>query len=252
MKYSAPLFIAFLFVAGALPAAARRSDSCVFPSAPIVLSSTATGLLQYWEFPDSDVLIRSKLPRSNAIRNYRREVETKINVDSRFLLQRYLGLNPAPDDAYNLGIAATSPVSRFRPISCLEALLLGVQIGRNPEMMSEPTEFLASYLRRGQRLRVYYLTNDSTGVSGLKELKARITDDLKNGWHYEGNLHNHSFFLKALDSNQPQGVLAPSATDMKLFVGLQESLGLGEASITNGFDTIHIPAEDFALYRSAQ
>jgi hypothetical protein len=227
-------------------------ESCAFPSAPIVLSSMPGGLLQYWEFPDSTAVTLDKLPQSIALRNYRQRIESGVSVDYHVLLQRYLSRKPSIDDAYNLSVAASLSAGHFKPISCLEALLLDFQIRRNPTMTAEPTEFFAAYLQREQRLRVYYLTNDSTGVSGLKKLTDRIENDLSNGWKFIGNLHNHSFFMDALDSNQPQGVLAPSATDMKLFKSLKESLGLEEAAITNGFDTLHISAQDFDLYRSAQ
>jgi hypothetical protein len=243
-------FVLFLLIPDLSMAANQDRELCAFPSAPAVLSSTSTGLLQRWDFRDSGILTSHHFRQSTALRKYRAAIRSGINTDYRFLLQRYLERGPAPDDAYNLGTAARS--AQFKPISCLEALLLEFQIQRNPKMASDPTEFLATYLQRDGRLKVYYQTNDSIGISGLKKLTAWIAKDLTAGWKHIGNLHNHSFFMEALESKQPQGVLAPSATDMKLFKEFRKTLGLEEVAITNGFDTIHIPAREFDRYRSAE
>lgn len=46
------------------------------------------------------------------------------------------------------------------------------------------------------------------------------------------------------------GALAPSLTDVQFYRSLQESLGLQGAWITNGFDTLHLPAAAFPLLRA--
>lgn len=65
------------------------------------------------------------------------------------------------------------------------------------------------------------------------------------------NLHNHSFFLNDLGSPKPQGVLAPSANDIRVFNAQIERFGLEGAYITNGFHTLYIPQKDVRLYSAA-
>ena len=79
--------------------------------------------------------------------------------------------------------------------------------------------------------------------------------DVRNGWKVTGNLHNHSFFIDSIyhgDRFHPQGVLAPSANDMRVFLSQKEELGLQNASITNGFYTVDIQSSDFQRFHTAE
>jgi len=226
---------------------------CEFPAQPVVLISSSQVLIQYWDLPSQDLLTESSLPKSDSFQSYQQKIRDQISVDTNFLLQRYLKLNPTPGDAHNILQTVGRP-QNFKPIGCLEALLLEVQINRNPQMTTNPTEFLAAYLQKDGRLKVYFLTNDEEGLRGvgLDPLKTQIAKDLKLGWKYISNLHNHSFFLEGLSTNKPQGVLAPSEADMQLFKSHQEELGLQGASITNGFETVHISTSELSLYRAVR
>ena len=235
------------------------ASDCRFESDAAVLEKSDSHLLQYWEFSGNTVTDSVSLPDSPVLAAYRKSVEAQFDTDPNQLLKRYSLTGPTPDDAFNLDVAMKSAPQSIRIIHCLEALLLDQQIKRTPQMLTEPTEFFALYLRNtiGQ-LRVYFLTDDMGGVRGMGSLKTAVTVDLHAGWSFVGNLHNHSFSLDSLGDSlghdrktYPQGVLAPSANDMKVFQAMKADMGLQSASITNGFNTIWISSDDFAKYHSA-
>jgi hypothetical protein len=118
-------------------------------------------------------------------------------------------------------------------------------------MTNAPTEFLAYFLEKNGRLRIYLLTNDSLGVGGMGRLKQEVSNSVLAGWRLDGNLHNHSFFLSEINSSKPQGVLAPSTNDMRVFNGDATDLELPRALITNGFHTIVLDAGYFPLFKVA-
>jgi hypothetical protein len=226
---------------------------CRFETAATILEERENHLLQYWEFHTAAIPNSFELPQSPSFSSYREAVTAKINSDPLGLLERYLSAGPYPADAHNIEIVLSDP-RRIRPIQCVEALLLDYQIGRTLKMLTEPTEFLSLFLVSPEgRYRAYYLTDDVGGIRRMEQLKAYVGSDLELGWLLVGNLHNHSFSLDHLDWDQkhhPQGVLAPSASDIQVFRGMKEELNLRSASITNGFHTISIPAEDFGKYRA--
>ena len=243
------IFLFLLAVLGQAPTSWGAS-ACRFASEPTVIEKAPALLLQSWEWEGDDLNL-SSLPESEVFANYRKAVSDTVSTDSRFLLRRYYRQGPRMDDAYNLVIAATADARQTRPISCVEALLLDFQIRRTPRMLTHPTEFLAFFLQRAGRHKIYYMTSDSEGVRGLGKIESLISADVREGWDLVGNLHNHSFFLDDLDKTQPQGVLAPSASDIGAFRAFHDRQRLKSASITNGFETIHIPAPEFDLYRAA-
>jgi len=116
-------------------------------------------------------------------------------------------------------------------------------------METAPTEFVSYFLEREGRLRVYFATNDSEGVSRMGRLMDEMNKDLHAGWRVTGNLHNHSFFLADLENDKPQGVLAPSGNDMRVLNGNAASIGLPRALITNGFNTLVVGSEDFPVFQ---
>lgn len=218
---------------------------CQFESSPTVLETGEAHLLQYWEFSDSSILNLAELPTSPTLIAYQDLVSSKLNTDPVELLARYSVAGMNANDGHNLEVVRKDPSKYIRPIRCLEALLLDNQIKRNNKMSVKPTEFLAFYLKNQEdRLRVYYLTNDISGVRKLSSLFDRIRQDINAGWVVLGNLHNHSFFLDNInqaEARHPQGVLIPSANDIQVLRANRDDFKMQSVSITNGFNTFFMP-----------
>jgi hypothetical protein len=132
-----------------------------------------------------------------------------------------------------------------RRIQCLEAALFALQDARYSEL-TRPTEFIAHILRHDDRLKVYFGASDLTFIPkdfyGLGEVAARIAA----GWQYWVVLHNHT--LRVRDGKPALGVPAPSTSDVQLFNGLVERLGLREVWVTNGMYTGVVPSENLSRF----
>ena len=232
-----------------------NAENCTFSSAPKLIGASPGHLLQYWDFEDSAVLQSPAIVTSSVFASYRSQVSTKLNVDPKTLLSRYLRAGGADDDNYNIGVILRSVTEYIRPARCIETLLLEYQLNRNPRMLVAPTEFFSVFLTDASgHLRVYYVTDDQNGLRNLRSLFLHVESDIADGWLVTGNLHNHNFFMANIDldeAHHPQGVLAPSANDIGLFQSMREQYHLQEALITNGFDTVVIWADKFNLFRSA-
>lgn len=227
--------------------------SCEFESTPTVLETGDSHLLQYWEFSNSSILDLAELPTSPTFIAYKGLVSSKLNTDPVELLARYSVAGANANDQHNLEVVRKNPSKYIRPIRCLEALLLDNQIKRNKEMSVKPTEFVAFYLKNNDgRMRVYYLTDDISGVRKPSSLFERIYADMAEGWIVLGNLHNHSFFLDNLNNDEahhPQGVLIPSANDTQVLRANRDDFKMQSVSITNGFHTIFMPSEELDSFR---
>jgi hypothetical protein len=96
---------------------------------------------------------------------------------------------------------------------------------------SDP-EFVAHILRRDDRLKVYFGASDLMfppgNFYGLEETAAEVAA----GWRYWVVLHNHT--VRTLDGKPALGMPAPSTSDVQLFRGLVQNLGLREVWVTNG------------------
>jgi hypothetical protein len=224
------------------------ASDCQFESKPIILESGESHLMQYWDFSNSSIIDLATLPNSSRFIFYRNLVQSKINIDPIELLLRYSKAGVSVNDTYNLNVVLSNPLKYIQPIKCLEALLLNNQFERNTTMPINPTEFLAFYLKNNEnQLRVYYLTDDISGVRKVSPLLSHIETDVKNGWTLIGNLHNHSFFLENINQDEthhPQGVLIPSSNDIQVLRATRDEFKMQNASITNGFNTIFISAEE--------
>ncbi|MBI3548884.1 MAG: hypothetical protein HY078_07595 [Elusimicrobia bacterium] len=239
-----------------LGASARAfAAGCAFGVGPAAIEmrgdGSDRGLLQYWDLPSDQLLDRVGAPDSTVLAEHRDLVKSRLSIEPAELLERYRPRSKVPADLHNVDVVLAARLGRVRAMNCIEGLLLEEQIKRNPKFSVEPTEFLAFYLRRNGRLRVYFLTNDSGGIRGFQfsRLVERVDGDKDDGWSVFGNLHNHSFFLDRLAQDDPQGVLAPSSNDVQVLKAQIERLDLEGAYITNGFHTLHIPAGDVPLYR---
>lgn len=237
--------------------AQASAAQCSFGSQPTIIERTDAGpdpiLFQYWDLSSDRILFQRSLPESKKLAEYRETVAKQIATRPMALLERYISLQPAPADLHNITVAASQP-GNIKELGCLDGLLLNVEINRNQSFATDGSEFIAYFLQKHGELRVYFLTNDSGGIrgAGFSHLLSKIDADRNSGWEVLANLHNHSFFLNDLDSRKPQGVLAPSANDIKVFNAQIERFGLKGAYITNGFYTLYIPSKDIKLYAAAK
>jgi len=136
-----------------------------------------------------------------------------------------------------------------RRIWCLEAALFALQDARYSQL-TRPTEFVAHILRLDDRIKVYLGGSDllfpPKRFYGLEEVAA----DVAAGWQYWVVLHNHT--LRALDGKPALGMPAPSTSDVELFKGLVERLGLREVWVTNGMYTGVVPSENLGQFRTRE
>jgi hypothetical protein len=236
-----------------LLSAPALGGDCAFEFPPTVLEDSASPRrhLVVWEEVTGQVLRNTKLPATRTFQNYRSSVEQALPTAPDFLLERYLSRADRREDIHNIRMVLKG-AGELRQIRCAEALLLDYQIQRNSLMLSRPTEFFAVYLSRQGKLRIYLLTNDAEGVSGMGALHREISRAVSEGWKVIVNLHNHSFFFADLDGDKPQGVLAPSGSDMRVLKGLVEEFGPVQARITNGFHSIFIESMLFPLFEAAE
>lgn len=219
---------------------------------PQVHENSAGRFLAQWDFKSAGILSEKELPVAPELAAYQQKVKQLIPDTNPYkLLARYAARGPAADDLFNLEVVQRKEAGVMHNLTCIEALLLDYQLQRNPLMAERPTEFVAYFLRRQGGARVYFFTNDAEGVSGMAELYARVKMDESNDWSVVGNLHNHSFFLGDVSGPGPQGVLAPSASDVKLLRAAVEEVDLTAAYITNGFQTVRIKGADLKLFRAA-
>jgi hypothetical protein len=132
-----------------------------------------------------------------------------------------------------------------RPIRCLEAALFAWQDARFPQL-SQPTEFIAHVLRRDDRLKVVFGSSDQAAPPKAVYGFNVVINDLAAGWRYLAVLHNHT--LQTLNGQPALGVPVPSTSDVPLFRGLAERLGLQEVWVTNGLYTGVVASEQLGRF----
>lgn len=227
-----------------LPISARAED-CAFPSAPHVIRAEDDLLLQYWLIEDHPNLYETILPATPSLREFRERITQSFDTAPRGLLERQLP-HTSGADTEDIRLVLTGEAGSIRPMSCLEALLLATQtersVGEGRSMYSYPTEFTSYVLKRNDTLKIWFFTVDQPGIRGLAILHEPLMADLEAGWTVITNIHNHNFFPEA---EAVQGGTVPSATDIQYLRNMHGSLGLTQASITNGFDSVDLSLTDF-------
>ncbi len=229
-------------------------DRCVFKTAATLVKQEGNAVLEVWQLEEAPVLAEAVLPRNAALAAYR-----KTMIEAGANLRRPVADAPSPKnaseallwqrEAENAEVAFGGSGGDVRKIQCLEALLFAQQNQRYSQI-SQPTEFIASVLRKrinGRVILKAYLSGSDQmfppkGFYGFDEVEADVAD----GWSFWFLLHNHT-----VQMNQGElalGTPTLSTSDADLHRGLAERLGVGSARITNGFFTAEIPAEHFRLY----
>lgn len=231
------------FLAGLLAALPAKAEAiCAFEGEPIVLAEdgnpheTGSRLLQVWEVSNDKVLWSHTAPKTGDYSRFRAQVaELNLETDPVRLLKR------SPTNNNLLVISKAE--EWIGPAGCLEMLLIGYQHARM-NTFEAPTEFASMVLRSpdGERLRVYYYTNNYDGIGRTDPIVEPVLEDRKQGWEVLVAMHSHVFH-----PGQPEldGLLAPSEPDADFHVRFHEVSEVREAWITNGIDTVRMPAETF-------
>jgi hypothetical protein len=147
----------------------------------------------------------------------------------------------------NNDIVLAAAAEWIHPANCLEKLLMGIQNDR-VSIRRHPTEFVSIGLYRPEteRMRIYFYSVNRNGIGAMTPLTRLIDADLLVGWRVKFVLHNHAFHLSDPELN---GILAPSIPDANFNGNFAKSHGLPEALITNGIDTVVIPAAAFGRFQ---
>jgi hypothetical protein len=181
-------------------------------------------------------------------------------VGARALLDRQSArMSHLPLDAANLALIRTG-VGKIDAPSCLARTLLTLQ-DRRFDLLTHPTEFGAFILRGQGRARVYLSSLDRVGVKLRPEVIARVTADWRQGYRVLSHLHNHTFLVDRKVGDRMWttaetladigGGIAPSTADAQFFQGMARDVGLENAWITNGIESLQLGAADFAKLKFA-
>lgn len=232
--------------------------ACAWPVAATVVSDAPQLAIRLWDVVDAGVLSAPPAAPPAEVAAFRAwaSVETDLtgataDTDAYALLRRQhalytrLGL----DATESIRLIMTRNLGRIAPMTCLETLVFADHQGRFP--VQGYTEFMAVVLKKDGRLRVYSMSSGlgNGSAPNLSNIQALVDADRALGWTVELNLHNHPFNFKN-PSGDIGATLVPSGTsdwgDISAFDSMVSSIGLTEAAITNGFDTIRFSRADIA------
>lgn len=214
-----------------------------------------------YELPDMPALWMPA-PNDPAVQRYHHEAAARLegDTDPRTLLQRQERFFRDDGDGANIRAVLDGRVGSLVPASCLE-MLLWRETDRQFPMLAHPTELGAFVLRRSGRVRVYLSTNDRMGQKLRGAVTARVRADQAEGWTLVAHLHNHPFlfdrrvgdrlYTTEATRDDVAGALAPSTNDVAFYRSWSAEAPLEAAWITNGFDSIRIPAAQLLLLEAA-
>ena len=144
-------------------------------------------------------------------------------------------------DVFRHWRGATYPVPRGGAVRIAGRALLGADATNRVHSPHPASRRSPEDLLRRQRPDV-----PSKNFYGLEEVAAEV----KAGWQYWAVLHNHT--VRTLDGRPALGMPAPSTSDVQLFKGLVENLGLREVWITNGMYTGVVSSENLGQFNTRQ
>jgi hypothetical protein len=232
------------------------SERCRLSANPDTLHVENGAVLLRWDVPDDPVYYEPILPADSAFLAYRAAVRAD-GADVRWPIADA----PTPrsdaeadlwrDERFNADLARSGEAGKVGRITCLESLLFALQNRRVPQL-AEPTEFLASVLRREREqadsLVVLFGAGEALfppkSVYGFDVVEKLV----KRGWRWSFALHNHTIQRK--DDHIALGTPALSTSDVQLSRNLAADLGLEAARVTNGFFTYRVSADQFGRLRS--
>jgi hypothetical protein len=249
--------VLLLALLSAFPACAGAA-ACAWSTPPAVVTDDTTLVVSRWDVPDSaDFYATPSVPLLElAVFRAWARTETDltgatVDTDAYALLRRQHALYTRLrlDETESIRLIMTRNLGRIAPMTCLESLIFADHQARFP--VQGYTEFMALVLRKDGRLRVYSMSGGvgNGAAPNLSNIRALVDADRAQGWTVELNLHNHPFNFKN-PSGDIGATLVPSGTsewgDISAFTNMVASLGLTEAAITNGFDTIRFSRADIA------
>lgn len=236
--------VAFAACSHGAPPATR--EACALEAAPVVVHTDGTAQLVRWDVAARAVFFTEALPTDAGYRRFRDVIradgaELRVPIADR--------APPADADAaelwrredHNAALVLEGRAGTLRPIHCLEALLFAHQHARVDEL-TDPTEFVATILRKDDRLRIYLGAGDQLfppkSVYGFDQAAL----DLADGWQPIALLHNHTVVQRG--ERHALGTPTLSASDVALFRGKLADFAGAAAWVTNGVFTAEIPASD--------
>lgn len=232
---------------------------CNFSSSPKIISQLENELHQFWLTEERDVFKSSLMPKSPQLNEYLSELKSRVKDTNPYTLlaKEYNDFMNSRNpeliaEAINMDLARNKTAGVLYPMNCLEALLLNQQIERGLSW-DRPMEFSAFVLKKTvsgkSYLKIYYSTNDRPGGKLNSQVVDLIQTDVTDGWKLFNHLHNHTFNTSAPNNITLVGAPSPSLTDVALYRDFFTSIGLKSASVTNGFDTLHIDSNDFYIFQ---
>jgi hypothetical protein len=220
------------------------SVDCAFPSDPVTLVDADGAVLKVWSFTlDEDVHTRVALPDDPDLLAYRAAMRGYGGSARTPPLEVPAVLSDAEakiweDEAYNNNLVYQGKVGSIVPISCLDALLFAEQNTRLSQL-TDPTEFIASVLRRkhSETHEVVVIFGAGSSLFPPKSVYGLdvVADYVGRGWSYWYMLHNHT--PQQSGGRVVPGVPAPSMSDIHFAQNLAEKYSLESIRVTNGIYT---------------
>lgn len=242
LAYAGLFVIAAILAELFVPLSHAAAEACRLSTKPNIIARQGDGhapnssLLQFWDVERPQLLWSKAASTSRSYQRYRSEVR-----QIGFKTDPIASLRASP--SINNDVVLSSATEWIRPANCLEKLLMGLQNDR-VSIGRDPTEFVSIVLGRSEseRVRVYFYSVNRNGIGAMTPLTRLVETDLQQGWRVQFVLHNHAFHLSDPALN---GILAPSGPDANFNLNFARSHNLPEARITNGIDTVVIPAAAF-------
>ena len=254
----AAVLFALAIACGGTPAGPRRSGPdpvdprCALPE-PAVIEQDGNAVLLRWDLPFEPFWFEAGVPDDPTYLAYRRAIREAGADLAQPIADEPLATTEAERELWRRereNAALTyGGAGRVRRIGCLEAALFAHQHARYDELV-QPTELVATVLRRDAMMRIYFGASDAMfppkAVYGLDEARA----DVANGWRLIIHLHNHTLQKRA--GKPALGAPSPSTSDVELLRGLAEELHLERVWVTNGMFTGEVPASALGRYRTRE
>jgi len=240
--------------------AASRGDvqgsGCEMPAETTTILDRDGVVLETWVLRAAEVVHSTALPGDAAFLTYR----AAIKRDGANVLRPVADPPTIRTEAeaevwrnedYNNELVFTGGVGSVDPVSCLDALLFSRQASRVSQI-EQPTEFLASVLRRergtGPDLLVVFGAGSEMfpprEVYGFEVVDRYLAD----GWSYWYAIHNHT--VQKNGKLLALGVPAPSTSDVGLYRSLAEEMGMESLRVTNGFYTFSASVDELGSFRA--
>ena len=246
------LFVFALFAgcAGAKSVGTSAPVVCELGASLEVLVDEEGAQLVVWEIDEPTSLRSSELPDAPAYQRYRGVIE-RAGADLRVPvwdppeIESERMAEVWRREFHNIDMAASGEAGEIRPVECWEALMLARRFEEH-DALTESSEFIAAYLVKDGRARVYYGAGPGMFPPRRVYPFDHVAADVAKGWRFERFLHNHT--VTSNKGAPALGVAAPSTNDVMLSKSLIASMGLEFVLVTNGFYTVEIPAGSIGAY----